>query len=295
MGTLLKLVISSVSVPLKPGSTKPAVAWTISPRRPRLDLPSMRATMSSGISTYSCVRPRTNSPGGMTNGSPGSTATSSVRLVGGSRRSIAAGRWLWKTRNEPPSLRSTEAGCTSAGSHGSMTILFSSTRRRIVPSERTEVAATARSLPPGPDRVSALELARPGAERAHPRRRERQRIAVRAAPGRAGQTRMRVRGRPALGLRATVAALGSRIALLVDRPPHDVEERQDGDLQEDEQIEHRPAHRADPTPGPGAGAPGGVGTRTWRRPALRPAWAAAPPRSARCAAGRPPARRPRRR
>ena len=37
------------------------------PRRPRLDLPSMRATTSSGSSTYSSVRPRTNSPGWMTN------------------------------------------------------------------------------------------------------------------------------------------------------------------------------------------------------------------------------------
>ena len=81
----MRLVISSVSVPLKPGSTKPAVAWTISPSRPRLDLPSIRATTSSGISTYSCVRPSANSPGWITNGSSPSITTSSVRL----RRRVA--------------------------------------------------------------------------------------------------------------------------------------------------------------------------------------------------------------
>ena len=36
IGTRVRFVISSVSVPLKPGSTKPAVAWTMSPSRPRL-------------------------------------------------------------------------------------------------------------------------------------------------------------------------------------------------------------------------------------------------------------------
>ena len=34
IGTRVRLVISSVSVPLKPGSTKPAVAWTMRPSRP---------------------------------------------------------------------------------------------------------------------------------------------------------------------------------------------------------------------------------------------------------------------
>src|SRR2546421_676466 len=48
IGTRVRLVISRVSVPAKPGSTKPAVAWTMSPRRPIELLPSMRATMSSG-------------------------------------------------------------------------------------------------------------------------------------------------------------------------------------------------------------------------------------------------------
>src|SRR4051812_28076661 len=138
IGTRVRFVISSVSVPAKPGSTKPAVAWTISPRRPIELLPSMRATTSSGSDTHSRVTPRTNSPGWMTNASSSETVMSSVRLVGGSRRSIAAVRWLWKTRNEAPSSRSTLAGCTRPGSHGSMRIRPSSTRRRMVPSDRTE-------------------------------------------------------------------------------------------------------------------------------------------------------------
>ena len=78
-------------------------------------LPSILATMSSGSSTHSSVRPRTNSPGWMTNWSPGSTTTSSVRLAGGSRRSIAVVRWLWKTRKESPRRRSTDAGWTCSG------------------------------------------------------------------------------------------------------------------------------------------------------------------------------------
>ena len=92
IGTRVRLVISSVSVPLKPGSTKPAVACTISPSRPRLDLPSMRATMSSGSSTHSTVVPSTNSPGWMTNDALSSICTCSVTPVGGCARSIAGNR-----------------------------------------------------------------------------------------------------------------------------------------------------------------------------------------------------------
>jgi hypothetical protein len=33
-----------------------------------------------------------------------------------------------------------------------------------------------------------------------------------------------------------------RVGLLLDRPPHDVRQRPDGDLERDEEIEHRPAH-----------------------------------------------------
>ena len=92
IGTRVRLLSSSVSVPCQPGSQKPAVACTISPRRPSEDLPSIRATMSSGSETYSSVAPRQNSPGWITNGSSGAIVIGSVRFVGGSRRSIAEAR-----------------------------------------------------------------------------------------------------------------------------------------------------------------------------------------------------------
>src|SRR3954467_576475 len=141
IGTRVRLLSSSVSVPFQPGSQKPAVAWTISPSRPIELFPSMRATMSSGSSTHSSVRPSANSPGWITNGTPSSTTTSSVRFDGGSRRSIAVVRWLWKTRKESPRRRSTDAGCTRSGSHGSIVLRPASTRRRIVPSDRTDWGA----------------------------------------------------------------------------------------------------------------------------------------------------------
>src|SRR5829696_1610070 len=141
IGTRVRFVISSVSVPFQPGSTKPAVAWTISPSRPRLDFPSILATTSSGSSTHSRVRPSTNSPGWITNGSESVIAICSVRFVGGLARSIAAVRWLWKTRNVLPRRRSTLAGWTISGSHGSTLIRPSETRRRIVPSDRTDAGA----------------------------------------------------------------------------------------------------------------------------------------------------------
>src|SRR5215218_5861912 len=238
IGIRVRLVISSVSVPLKPGSTKPAVACTISPSRPMLDLPSMRATTSSGISTHSSVRPSTNSPGWMTNVSPSPTATSSVRLVGGSRRSIAAARWLWKTRNESPRRRSTDAGWTSPASQGSMTILPPSTRRRIVPSERTECT-------PAIQPRSAVGHARAGVHRAHARGRERQRVAVRAAPRAA---RKRRRGVRALLARAAVAAGVLELRLLLDGPVHEPIQEQQRDLQPQEEVEHGPLHPPDATP-----------------------------------------------
>src|SRR3954452_22398565 len=138
MGTELKFAISSVSVPLKPGSTKPAVAWTTRPRRPIDDLPSIRHTTSSGIWTSSWVRPRTNSPGWMTNSPWSSTSTCSVRSRGGFPRSIDWILWLWKTRNELPRWMSTLAGWTIAGSNGSITMRPFSISSRIVASERTE-------------------------------------------------------------------------------------------------------------------------------------------------------------
>ena len=104
-------------------------------------------------------------------------------FCGGSARSIAAIRWLWKTRNELPRRRSTLAGWTMASSHGSMRTRPSATRRRIVPSERTEVAVigpkSASGRGPGALRVVGALGA--GDHRARARRGGQGRIAVRAA------------------------------------------------------------------------------------------------------------------
>src|SRR3954471_15791473 len=94
--------------------------------------------MSSGISTCSCVLPRTNSPGWITNSPSSATSTCSVRSRGGLPRSIDWIRWLWKTRNELPRWMSTEAGWIIDGSNGSITIRPASISSRIVASERTE-------------------------------------------------------------------------------------------------------------------------------------------------------------
>src|SRR3954447_15363954 len=98
----------------------------------------MRHTMSSGTSTRSSVRPRTNSPGWITNSPSSAISTCSVRSRGGSPRSIDWIRWLWKTRNELPRWMSTLAGWTIAGSNGSITMRPFSISSRIVASERTE-------------------------------------------------------------------------------------------------------------------------------------------------------------
>src|SRR5215207_2020072 len=244
IGTRVRLVISSVSVPLKPGSTKPAVACTINPSRPRLDLPSIRATRSSGISTYSCVRPSANSPGWITKGWSASISTSSVRFVGGSRRSIAAARWLWKTRKEPPSRRSTDAGWTIPASHGSITTRPSATRRRIVPSERTEAGAL---MAP----TLSIQLAGARGHLARARRRERRRVAVGAAARRARERGRSVGARP---LTAVAALRLTRLGLLAHGPPDDQPQRDDRQLQPYEEVEHGPLHpwRMLPAQGPGA-------------------------------------------
>src|ERR1035437_9043292 len=64
MGSLATFDSSSVSLPFQPGSTYPAVEWISRPRRPSDDLPSSRATISSGSSTHSSVWPSTNSSPG---------------------------------------------------------------------------------------------------------------------------------------------------------------------------------------------------------------------------------------
>ena len=133
-------------MPWKPGSTKPAVACTIRPRRPIELLPSMRATMSSGSSTRSSVRPSTNSPGWMTNGS----SLADRDLLGEVGRRVAQvdrrrrGGCGRRGRSRRGAGRSTRAGPARAPT-GSMTIRPSSARRRIVPSERTEVGTPRQS------------------------------------------------------------------------------------------------------------------------------------------------------
>src|SRR5919197_1617970 len=255
IGTRVRLLSSSVSVPFQPGSQNPAVAWTISPKRPSDDLPSMRATMSSGSSTHSSVRPRQNSPGWMTNGSSSSTTTCSVRFSGGSRRSIAVMRWLWNTRNERPRRRSTLAGWTRWSSHGSMRMRPSSTRRRIVPSESTDVTVMAGSLAgPGDGgtlvfgALCAVGAPRAGHDGARARRGRQGRVAVRAAarPG---------RGRPARGV---VSQLGAAVVaaarvvgvlgLLVHRPPDDPQQADERKLEDQNQVDEGPVHAADATP-----------------------------------------------
>src|SRR3954449_8185840 len=267
IATELKLATSSVSVPFQPGSQKPAVACTTSPRRPSELLPSMRATTSSGSSTHSSVRPRQNSPGWITNVPPSSTTTCSVSSDGGSPRSTAVIRWLWKTRNELPRRRSTLAGCTMPGSHGSMRMRPSSTKRRIVPSDSTEVAVMRRSLAGRRDArpaefrgLCAVGAARAGDDGAHPRRRERQRVAVWAAPGVVWQRLARM-AMARLGAAATLGALGLRLRLRrgPNRPPHDPEQRGDRDLQDEHQVDERPTHAS-------AMLPLAAGTRTPKCP-----------------------------
>ena len=85
IGTRVRFVISSVSVPFQPGSRSRRSRGRSARAARASDLPSMRATMSSGSSTHSSVRPRTNSPGWMTNGS----SVVDRDLLGEVRRRIA--------------------------------------------------------------------------------------------------------------------------------------------------------------------------------------------------------------
>ena len=78
--------------PSKPGSTNPAVEWISSPSRPRLDLPSSRATRSSA-ERHALVAssPSTNSPGWSMNTPSSGTSISSVSSLWSSFTSIDAG------------------------------------------------------------------------------------------------------------------------------------------------------------------------------------------------------------
>src|SRR5262245_18283458 len=107
---------------------------------------------------------------------------------------------------------STEAGWTIASSHGSMTIRPSETRRRIVPSERTDAATRPKSVRAG------------GADA---RRRGWGRLVVRATAWGVRERRRRVRSR----LAATASGLVVVVRLLVDCPPDHVTGRQDRQLE----------------------------------------------------------------
>src|ERR1700728_1856767 len=167
--------------------------------------------MWSGSVIVSSVAPRQNSPGWITNGSSGPIVCGSVRLRGGSRRSIAEARWLWKTRKLSPRRRSTLAGWTSDGSQGSITIVPSSTSRRIVPSDSTDDTVT--GAPTSATR-SAPDLAGARIHAAHAARCRQWLGAVRAAPGRTRYPRPRMGVEAELGA-ATTAVLTSRLLLLV--------------------------------------------------------------------------------
>ena len=158
-------------------------------------------------------------------------------------------RWLWKTRNELPRRRSTLAGWTIAGSHGSMRMRPSSTRRRIVPSESTEVAVMRPSLAGRRDART-----RNAAVYARSMRRARA-TTVRVRGGgsgsgspcgpRRGWRGSGVRGWRGRGCAAAAVVGARRLALLgrrADRPPHDQQQRDDRDLQDEHQVDERPAH-----------------------------------------------------
>ena len=188
--------------------------------------------MSSGIATDSSVRPSTNSPGWTANGSSPASLTSSVRSRGGSRRSIAVTRWLWKTRNESPSRRSTDAGCTSDSSHGSIDdpALLDEAADRPVREDRGDHAQECGSQWRGSRDRAGTERTRGGdggaASRCGPRRGARGSFG--AGCGRAARLRHRRAPRPS----------GSW------RTAHQMNRRQeDRHLQRDEHVQHRPAHR----------------------------------------------------
>ena len=188
----MRLLISSVSVPLQPGSTKPAVAWTISPRRPSSTLaldpgddvvgqldPLQRAPEHelAGVDDERLAARRPRPP---RSGCAAARAGRSPSRGGCGRRGTSrpgAGR---------PTPAAPAPGPTARSRSGP-----SSTRRRIVPSERTEVGTRG-----SPD-SSAVGL---GARRRVTGRtrgggeRQRARRAGRGAGG-AGSGRGRVRAR----------------------------------------------------------------------------------------------------
>ena len=134
--------------------------------------------------------PRTNSPGWMTNGSSAPISTCSVRLSRRLARSIAGDAEVVEdAERSGPGAGRRDAGWTIAGSQGSILIRPSSTRRRIVPSESTDVGIAGGSL--------RLMLARLRVHRANACGGEQRRgVAVRAAAGRARERAVRVQRAP---------------------------------------------------------------------------------------------------
>ena len=138
IGRLATLLSSSVSWPSKPASTKPAVEWMSNPRRPSDDLPSRRATRSSGTATRSRVEPSTNSPGWRMNGSsplPG-TSTSSVSSSRFCFTSMCPRAWFLNTRKKRSRRRSIDDGCNEFGPSGSMMMRPASSCSRRVRSDK---------------------------------------------------------------------------------------------------------------------------------------------------------------
>ena len=194
-----------------------------------------------------CAR-GTNSPGWMTNGS----SVGDLDLLGQVRRRRRAGRSPRRggcgrrgTSRRGAGRRSPAGPC--AGSHGSIAMRPSSTRRRIVPSERTEVGGIGAKSASGrrPSALRAVVRSRAGDHRARARRRRRERrVAVRAAAraaraaagagarGRCGCRRRRRRAPRSVSGSAWIAHQTIQ------------QQRDDRDLEDDHQVEKRPAHAA---------------------------------------------------
>ena len=130
-------------------------------------------------------RARTRRGGSRTTG-PRRSRTCSVTPCGGSARSIAGRRWLWKTRNEGPSLRSTLAGWTIAGSQGSITIaaLVDETADRSVREDRADMPRILAGPPDGATSAATMRWthADTGPTRDHHRPRHRARHLRAQAP-----------------------------------------------------------------------------------------------------------------
>lgn len=110
MGLLAMLASSRVSVPWNPGSMNPAVEWIRSPSRPRLDLPSSRPTMVSGIVMVSWVDPSANMLGWSMNGVLGGVVVCWVSW-GWGLRGFMCGVCGLRVRKWLLMVRSMDAGC----------------------------------------------------------------------------------------------------------------------------------------------------------------------------------------